>query len=196
MMKGLIRLLLQTFLLLYGLSLPVSGEDLPRPVVCQEMDSIGERLLNGDLSGFFFSDGLGGEFPIPVFLKAVKPSSKYNEVAFESLMSSDDHPANGLDPAALRRRTNPCDWIISISFGARPNFRNYAGDESLLDERSSEKYITGDMTVWVLEYEGLKSKSIVAANDEGYVAFRVQSTDLAFWLIDLYQRLREGRVER
>lgn len=76
----------------------VHSEEAPAgPDVCDAMTSAGEDLRAGSLSSFYFVEGLGAEFPVPKFMKAV-PVYDFSGIQVEA----SEFP--GFPPAGIAQR--------------------------------------------------------------------------------------------
>lgn len=156
--------------------------------VCASMAQRGRQLLGGDATGFYFVDALGGEFPLPTFLKTVEPRSASAAIAAEVLPPPGGVEPRAADPGALRHRANVCGWFMNVSFGSIENLEGYAGP---LEDKTEQLLALDGLTVRVLTARGLKLRSVVASNEHGYAAFVVDSPASALWLLDLFAQLQK-----
>lgn len=169
----------------------VHSEEAPAgPDVCDAMTSAGEDLRAGSLSSFYFVEGLGAEFPVPKFMKAV-PVYDFSGIQVEA----SEFP--GFPPAGIAQRmrleANRCGWMLSIRFGERGDFEDYFGAEGVSE--LGVEHRLGGLRVWISDGPVLEGSPsfyrVVALNDEGFARFLTDSVDNAVWLLELFVGLKQ-----
>ncbi len=170
------------------------AEPAKNSIVCPEMQQLGESLIAGDASGFYFADGLGGEFPVPSFFKVTRPASSNYDFSASILIQPENLPPSAVGSAEkIRIEKNVCDWFLELSIGPKKNFDSSTGGEVQLNKQASSSRTIGSMSVWLLDMPHLEGRSaIVASNEEGFVTFAGKSPEAAIWLLELFNRLQDN----
>lgn len=176
---------------------PSAGAPPPKGTVCAYMEQLGQQLRTGDSAKFFFVDGLDGNFPVPAFMKAVRPHSSSIDIRLEMLYRHDSLPKRALPhTTAMRVALNRCGWQMSLAFGRREHFAAYTGGVGKTAASATHAYSLGGMRLWQSRSRlgSTVLYTVFALTDQSFAQISTTSVDRAYWLIRLFRTVQDQRA--